>query len=94
MAQQHPQQPQQARPNQTSPAEAQRLQAEINALKQRLQETGARGENELEQWRKVVEQEKGRADQSERNAQELHKRIQVITPLTMTRPADGGRTDH
>ena len=36
----------------------QRLIAEINALKQRLQETGARSENEVEQWRKVVEQEK------------------------------------
>lgn len=36
----------------------QRLIAEINALKQRLQESGARSENEVEQWRKVVEQEK------------------------------------
>lgn len=36
----------------------QRLIAEINALKQRLQETGARSENEVEQWRKVVEKEK------------------------------------
>lgn len=36
----------------------QRLIAEINALKQRLQEGGARSENEVEQWRKVVEQEK------------------------------------
>lgn len=40
----------------------QRLIAEINALKQRLQETGARSENEVEQWRKVVEQEKVACD--------------------------------
>lgn len=64
-------------PHQTSPAEAQRLQAEIQALKQRLQETGARGENELEQWRKVVEQEKNRGDQAEKAANDMHKRIQV-----------------
>lgn len=78
-AQQQLQQQQQpnARPNQTTPNEAARLQAEIQALKQRLQETGARSENELEQWRKVVEQEKGRADQNEKAAQEMHKRIQV-----------------
>lgn len=76
LQQQQQQQPG-ARPNQTSPAEANRLQAEIQALKQRLQETGARSENELEQWRKVVEQEKGRADQNEKAAQEMHKRIQV-----------------
>lgn len=60
------------------PQESQRLQAEINALKQRLQETGARGENELDQWRKVVEQEKNRADQSEKAANEMHKHVQVI----------------
>lgn len=59
------------------PQESQRLQAEINALKQRLQETGARGENELDQWRKVVEQEKIRADQSEKAANEMHKHVQV-----------------
>lgn len=52
-----------------TPAENQRLLAENNALKQRLQETGSRGENELEQWRKVVEQEKSRADQAEKAAQ-------------------------
>lgn len=52
-----------------TPAENQRLLAENNALKQRLQETGSRGENELEQWRKVVEQEKTRADQAEKAAQ-------------------------
>lgn len=52
-----------------TPAENQRLLAENNALKQRLQETGARSENELEQWRKVVEQEKARADQGEKAAQ-------------------------
>lgn len=52
-----------------TPAENQRLLAENNALKQRLQETGARSENELEQWRKVVEQEKTRADQAEKAAQ-------------------------
>lgn len=54
------------------------LVTEINALKQRLQETGARSENELEQWRKVVEQEKARADQAEKTAQELHKRAQAL----------------
>lgn len=58
--------------------ETQRLQAEIHALKQRLQETGARGDNELEQWRKVVEQEKNRADQAEKAATEMHKHVQVI----------------
>lgn len=57
--------------------ETQRLQAEIHALKQRLQETGARGDNELEQWRKVVEQEKNRADQAEKAATEIHKHVQV-----------------
>lgn len=60
-----------------NPQESQRLQAEIQALKQRLQETGARGDNELEQWRKVVEQEKNRADQAEKAANEMHKRVQV-----------------
>lgn len=60
------------------PQESQRLQAEINALKQRLQETGARGENELDQWRKVVEQEKTRADQTEKAANEMHKHVQVM----------------
>lgn len=66
-------------PNQGSgnPQESQRLQAEIQALKQRLQETGARGDNELEQWRKVVEQEKNRADQAEKAANEMHKHVQV-----------------
>lgn len=44
----------------------------------RLQETGARGDNELEQWRKVVEQETTRADQAEKTAQDLQKRIQVM----------------
>lgn len=58
--------------------DTQRLVAEINALKQRLQETGARSENELEQWRKVVEQEKMRADQAEKAAQELMKRTQAL----------------
>lgn len=58
--------------------DTQRLVAEINALKQRLQETGARSENELEQWRKVVEQEKTRADQAEKAAQELMKRTQAL----------------
>lgn len=58
--------------------ETQRLQAEIHALKQRLQETGARGDNELEQWRKVVEQEKNRADQAEKAATDMHKHVQVI----------------
>lgn len=68
-------------PNQGSgnPQESQRLQAEIQALKQRLQETGARGDNELEQWRKVVEQEKNRADQAEKAANEMHKHVQVET---------------
>lgn len=61
--------------------ETQRLQAEIHALKQRLQETGARGDNELEQWRKVVEQEKNRADQAEKAATEMHKHVQVIFRL-------------
>lgn len=81
LQQQQQQQPPQPGPrqNQTSPAEANRLQAEIQALKQRLQETGARSENELEQWRKVVETEKGRADQNEKTAQEAHKRIQVYS---------------
>lgn len=78
MLQQHQQQLQehekkQQQPGQRNlpptPAEQQRLVAEINALKQRLQETGARSENELEQWRKVVEQEKNRADQAEKAAQ-------------------------
>lgn len=79
LQQQQQQQPPQPGPrqNQTSPAEANRLQAEIQALKQRLQETGARSENELEQWRKVVETEKARADQNEKTAQEAHKRLQV-----------------
>lgn len=61
----------------SNPQESQRLQAEIQALRQRLQETGARGDNELEQWRKVVEQEKSRADQAEKAATEMHKRVQV-----------------
>lgn len=54
--QQPPQQPGQR--NLPPTPDQQRLIAEINALKQRLQETGARSENEVEQWRKVVEQEK------------------------------------
>lgn len=71
-------------PNQGSgnPQESQRLQAEIQALKQRLQETGARGDNELEQWRKVVEQEKNRADQAEKAANEMHKHVQVHKTYT------------
>lgn len=68
-------------PNQGNPQESQRLQAEIQALKQRLQETGARGDNELEQWRKVVEQEKNRADQAEKAATEMHKHVQVSIVL-------------
>lgn len=63
---------------QPSSHESQRLQAEIQALKQKLQETAARGDTEMEQWRKVVEQEKNRADQAEKNVGELHKKIQVI----------------
>lgn len=59
------------------PQESQRLQAEINALKQRLQETNSRGEHEMEQWRKVVETEKNRADQSEKAANEMHQHVQV-----------------
>lgn len=54
--QKQPQQPGQR--NLPPTPDQQRLIAEINALKQRLQETGARSENEVEQWRKVVEQEK------------------------------------
>lgn len=64
--------------------DTQRLVAEINALKQRLQETGARSENELEQWRKVVEQEKIRADQAEKAAQELIKRTQALEKVRQT----------
>lgn len=44
----------------------------------RLQESGARGDNELEQWRKVVETETARADQAEKIASDLQKRIQVM----------------
>lgn len=51
-------QPQPGQRNLPPTPDQQRLIAEINALKQRLQETGARSENEVEQWRKVVEQEK------------------------------------
>lgn len=54
--QKQPQQPGQR--NLPPTPDQQRLVAEINALKQRLQESGARSENEVEQWRKVVEQEK------------------------------------
>ncbi|KAG5882397.1 hypothetical protein JTB14_020537 [Gonioctena quinquepunctata] len=43
-----------------------------------LHESGARGDSELEQWRKVVQQETDRADQAEKAAQDLQKRIQVM----------------
>lgn len=56
--------------------------AENNALKQRLQETGARSENELEQWRKVVEQEKARADQGEKAAQ-VRSKHDIATHVSM-----------
>jgi vacuolar-type H+-ATPase subunit I/STV1 len=69
MKQSHPQQP--------NSQEMQNLKSEIARLKQLLQETGSRGDNELEQWRKVVEAEKNRADQAEKAATELHKRVQV-----------------
>jgi hypothetical protein len=75
---QHPQQPKlPVHPHHQQ--EMQAMKTEIARLTQMLQETGARGDNELEQWRKVVEQEKNRADQAEKTAGELHKRVQVFT---------------
>lgn len=65
---QPPQQPGQR--NLPPTPDQQRLIAEINALKQRLQETGARSENEVEQWRKVVEQEKVACDSFNSASQE------------------------
>lgn len=60
----------------------QRLIAEINALKQRLQEIGARSENEVEQWRKVVEQEKvficSFAKKSKMKRQPMFKRFVLL----------------
>lgn len=58
--------------------ETQNLKTEVARLKQMLQDTGSRGDNEMEQWRKVVEQEKVRADQAEKAAAELHKRVQLM----------------
>lgn len=62
----------------------QQAQKERDAHKQRaektekmLHESGSRDDAELEQWRKVIEQETQRADQAEKTSQDLQKRIQV-----------------
>lgn len=62
----------------------QQAQKERDTHKQRAEkaekmvhESGTRGDAELEQWRKVIEQETKRADQAEKTSQDLQKRIQV-----------------
>ena len=62
-----------------SPQQIQQMQQEIARLQQMLQESGSRGNGnaaELEQWRKVIEQEKARADKAEMAIQEFQKHAQ------------------
>lgn len=55
----------------------QQIKVENARLKQMIQEISNRGGSEVDQWRKLVEQEKGRADKAENDIKQVSQQLQV-----------------
>lgn len=65
--------------------ESEKALAAVGTQQQQQQQAAAgASREEIEQWRKVIEQEKNRADMADKAAQEMHKRIQVRKNATLT----------
>lgn len=58
--------------------EYQQIKVENARLKQMIQEISNRGGTEVDQWRKLVEQEKLRADKAETDVKQCHQQLQVV----------------
>lgn len=57
--------------------EYQQIKVENARLKQMIQEISNRGGGEVEQWRKLVDQEKHRADKAESEIKSCQQQLQV-----------------